>query len=255
MTIAAFASLPSRVSLHGGAAAPLQLWQQGAVLADYSKDAISFFSGIRTPATLIAGSSLTALFTLSQRTKPDAVRKQSRLENRLVLIYHVCSLISLLLSINVILMTTATSTILLLGLENPNALSAYELLRRDLDYEFTLTRWSFLSSMFSFLTAVTLRILLEFDLLHVPHRFRTACFTLASVSILFFHLLSFVNRRLHSWPNLGAMTWDVVRMYWARCWNGFQTADILSLVSFVAAFGIWVSLWVRPPKDSTEGTQ
>ena len=158
---------PTETTTAGRTALSAALYQGPGKLMDYSGVAISFFTSIRIPAALVAGSSLATMFA-----NPDPGRS-SRLENRVMVLYHMCALLGFLLSLNVVLTSTSTSTVLLLGMKNPLAHSAYELLRRELDYEFTSTRWSFFMALFSFITSVSGRVLVEFRLLR-PQRWRTA---------------------------------------------------------------------------------
>jgi hypothetical protein len=119
------------------------LFRGAGKLADHSDVAISFFGSIRTPAALLTGSALAALFSMLDRTQPEAIAQQSRAVNAMVLGYHILALASFLMSLNVIITSTAAGNSLLLGMNDPLAMSPFELMRRELDFEFSLTCWSF----------------------------------------------------------------------------------------------------------------
>jgi hypothetical protein len=128
-------------------AAVVNVLRAGAALTatkDYGDVAIQYFTSIRVPAALVAGSSLAALFALVDEAKVESMGEETSLERKLVLLYHVLVLSSFLLSINVIIVSTAMSNVFLLGVNNPMATSTYALLKREYDYEFALTSWSFM---------------------------------------------------------------------------------------------------------------
>ena len=216
------------------------LYEGAGNLMDYSGVAISFFTSIRIPAALIAGSSLATMFT-----DPDVVKeKASPMQNRILVLYHLAAFVSFLLSINVIITATTTSTRLLLGMKNPVARSAYELLRREVDMEFVSTRWSFFMSIFWFLASVTGRLLVEFKLLE-RRRFRMACMLTSAVLSLMFHLLSLANRALKSWPNMGAMTWDLTKQLWIQTFKYPMEAASVSCAVVAVVMGTWACVRTR----------
>jgi hypothetical protein len=221
-------------------AAPLKMALAG--MSDYTSTAITFFTSTRVPAALIAGSSLAALFTLSARARLGRAGTTSRLQGIVLLVYHILALMALLLSLNVIVCATATSNALLLGSDNPMATSAYAFLIRELKYEFALTRWSFLTGMFSFLGCIGCRALIEFDLLK-KERTRSALVVVFSFLSLFFHLFAFVNQRLVCWPNLPVMTVAVFRMYIGRSLSSRHPAELASVVTMVATIVAVISLF------------
>jgi hypothetical protein len=154
---------------------------------DFSQEAIGFFTSIRVPAALIAGSSLGALFVMMRTaTQPEKAACKRNLIT--VFIYHTLSLLSLLLSLNVIVTATSASNTLLIQNVNPLARSAYEVLMREMKFEYLTTRWSFYASLLCFLKAVLFRALLGFDLLR-KDRLRPALLVTFSVTSLFAHVL------------------------------------------------------------------
>jgi hypothetical protein len=170
--------------------------------------ALAFFNGVRVPATLLAGSSLVALFSLTGKANDT-----SGLQNReiwLLRIYHVFSLLTFCLSMCAILISTSASTMLLLAkyeVSDPN-IDVYHFLRSALNFEFVFTRWSFLTATILFVVSVTGRLLLEFDLLSEKRMLPGVCVitTMGGVVTL---MLSFVNQTLICWPNLFMMTKEV----------------------------------------------
>ena len=211
--------------------------QVGRVMMDQSDLAIEFFDSIRVPAALIAGSALATIFTnaspIQQQSKNPKSwfnrikQNQSPLANRVLVFYHLAALLAFLLSLNVELTSTATSNALLLGLRDPMARSPYQLLRRELDFEFTTTKWSFYMSLFAFLAAVTGHCLIEFSLL-TPERIRSAIMLILANTSLAFNLLSIANKNLGSWPNMLSMTGYVLQQYWKRAIH--NPAQMVSLV-------------------------
>lgn len=156
-------------------------------LSDFTQEAIGFFTSIRIPAALIAGSSLGALFVMIQRAnRPD--QENSRRNLIAVFFYHALSLLSLLLSLNVIVTATSASNTMLIATCNPLAESAYNVLIGEMKFEYLTTRWSFYASLICFLKAVLLRTLLEFDLLR-RKRLRPALVVVFSVTTFVAHIL------------------------------------------------------------------
>jgi hypothetical protein len=215
--------------------------------SNYVGLSINFFTSIRVPAALIAGSCLATFFTFSDRVKD--VEARTRIEAVALIAYHTCAMAALLASLNVIVVSTTTSNALLLGAANPMAESAYAFLIREVPFEFLLTRWSFFMSMFSFLICVGIRSLIEFDLL-VRKRWRSAIFIISSIASLMFHLLAFVNQRLNCAPNLWVMTVTVMRMYLDLALSGKSIASLASLISLCTASVAGISLLWRVRQNS-----
>lgn len=220
----------------------------GAALTDYSDAARTYFDSIRTPAALIAGSAFAAVFVLADRTKAGESNQRSRLENQVLLVYLIFSLVALLLSLNVVITATATSNVLMIQ-KTAMAESVIDLLSREFEYEYLLTRWSFFISMFSFLGSITSRCLLEFNLLS-RKRITSALLVLSLNGSLMLHLISFVNQRLSNCPNLFAMTTQVVKLYVDK---SLHTLDPFAMGSFalvLASMGLAVAMFFRSDQIS-----
>jgi hypothetical protein len=213
-------------------------------MADYTGTAITYFTSIRVPAALITGSALAALFTLAGQARLGRKGATSRLQGFVLLAYHILALVALVLSLNVVVTATATSNLLLLGTKNPIASSAFEFMKREVEYEFLLTRWCFPTGMLSFLGCICCRALLEFDLLK-RERIRSALLVIFSMSSLFFHLIAFVNQRLVCWPNLFMMTIDVFKMYFVQGLKSGRPAELASVASFIGAVGMSILLLMK----------
>lgn len=180
------------------------------LLVDYSKEAIQFFTSIRIPAALIAGSSLGALFVMIDRgSRPE--REKSKRELVVLFFYYFLAMISLVLSLNVIVTATSASNTMLIGGYNQGTASPYEFLMREVHFEFILTRWSFYTALLCFLKAITCRALLEFDILH-KNRVRSALLVVTSMTGFAAHVLHIVNDCLYSYPNLFEMTKGVIQV-------------------------------------------
>ena len=175
--------------------------------------ALGFFHSIRIPAALLAGSSLSALFTRFGKTTSNNGAKNSKTTTALTVCYHVFALVSLLLSLNVIITSTAAGTAILLSDTQAKtaATSAFAFLKEQLYFEFLITRWSFFMSLFHFIASLTIRVLLEFDLTHKTRRKEAATLVLF-VGALITHAMSFLNGKLYSSSNLLTMTFTVLKV-------------------------------------------
>jgi hypothetical protein len=215
-----------------------------AGMADYTATAITYFTSIRVPAALIAGSALAALFSLADKARMGREGATSRRQGVVLLAYHIFALFALVLSLNVVVTATATSNMLLLGTANPMAASAYQFLKREVEYEFALTRVSFHTGVLSFLGCIACRALLEFDLLK-KERTRPALLVIFTMSSLLFHLFSFVNQRLVCWPNLPMMAIAVFKMYIGRAIVTRNPAALASVATLIGAIGTTISLLLQ----------
>lgn len=186
--------------------------KSASVLADHSGAAMKFFTSIRIPSALIAGSSLGALFIMVKAVNSRAEQeKESRLRKSLLFVYHALSLTSLLLSLNVIVVATSAFNTLLIGNLDPMATSPYEFLRREFFYEYVMTRWSFFTAIICFTKAVGCRALLEFDLLR-KERIRPAMLVIFSMTALVAHIFHIVNDVLYTYPNFWLMTIGLLKV-------------------------------------------
>jgi hypothetical protein len=170
---------------------------------------ISFFEGIKTPATLIAGSSLVALFTMTKDVKQTY--GMSKIQIVLLRVYHVLSLLSLCLSLTSVLTSQAATTLLLLNDNHVLAkkgMDAYHFLRTSMNFEFVLTRWSFLTSIILFLCSTTFRMIIEFALFTRKRRLAGTMVVSWMAGILG-SILSYANTTQNSWPNFWCMTKEV----------------------------------------------
>ena len=173
------------------------------LLKDYTRDATSFFHNSRIPASRIVGFSLGALFVLGQFGNDP---NRTRLELVLIKLYRLLSWCAFVLSLNAVITCTVATTSILHHDFNPMAKTPYELLQREFEYEFVTTRWSICISLLLFILIVTVRTLLEFNLLTDPARKNTGKFVILSSIALLAQLLSYINTTLHSWSNLCTMT-------------------------------------------------
>ena len=180
-------------------------------LVDFSAEALGFFNGVRIPSALIAGSSLGAVFSLVSLAN-KSTRELANVDVVLLRLYHFFAMMSLILSLNVVVMSTVASTTLLLDHHNTLAHSAYHFLNREMRYEFVITRWSFHMSILCFLVGITNRALLEFGLLKKPSRRRFGICLVLCLTAFLTHLISFINQTLYNWGSLTSMTFTVVQV-------------------------------------------
>jgi len=221
-------------------------------VADFISKGIDYFSSIRTPAALIATTSFTSLFALVGhiQKQPDE-RKRSKIENFIVSMYHVLSLVSLLLSINVIFTATATGNTLLLRSASMTAAAAssskasaatvlppvsspYEFLLRHFEFEFLECRWGFYASLFSMLGSTLLRAIISFDLPRKKARRKPTIVVVLSISSFVMHLLTVTNDHLQApYSNFGSMTYALLRLYVQRAL--FHQRTFLGVASLATA--------------------
>jgi hypothetical protein len=192
---------------HGGA-------QQVKALKDFSAVAAGYFSGIRGPASFLAGGALGALFLFAGKSKIEELKSQTRLENLLFNGYHLSMMMAYTFSLATIVVSTAAVVTVLHGQFDPMAETAYMLLKREFEFEYLTCRWSFLVALFSFLVGVTSRAVIEFDMLNESKRSSLKFVTL-SLLALCCHLMSYINHTLYCYPNFLIMTicYFKVRMY------------------------------------------
>lgn len=131
------------------------------VLKDFSKDAASWFGGVRTPASFIMGSSLGALFTMTGKLKGENSDKLSTPEYILVQMYQVLILGAFVLSLSTVVFATAANVQVMYGDFNPMATNGYSLLKREFEFPFVTARLGFLGSLILFIISVFIRALLE----------------------------------------------------------------------------------------------
>jgi len=206
--------------------------------------ALNFFGGVRIPASLIAGSSVAAIFSLisqateaAQQQNNISSKNNSRLELIVLRLYHAVALLSFCLSMTAIITSTTASTSLMLGMRKFDPTSykdVYHFLGGELKWEFTLTRWSFLMSIFLFLTGVWSRLLLELQLLKPGRRRGAAAVGFTMVGFLML-LISNVNTTLNCWPNMFSMTVEMIQMVWNRAIETKGPFLLMSILSFTGA--------------------
>lgn len=203
--------------------------------AAYQQAALGFFNGIRFPSTLIAGSSVAALFCLTKQSKDTS--GMSPLEVKVLRAYHIISLLQFCLSMTAVCMSTTGCTLLLLTskFSQTEYSDIYHFLRGDINFEFVLTRWSFFSSLALFLAGVACRVLLEMDLLK-PERKITGLLVVFTMSGVLSGILSNINLTLNCWPNLIGMTKEVIQLLAARLMQNRGPLQLISLGSFVGVF-------------------
>jgi len=98
-----------------------------------------------------------------------------------------------------------------------------------------------------FLVLVTLRLLLELNLLSDPARRDAAKFVLCSSTALFAHLSSCINDALCCWPNLWQMTLDMVRVVLQHNTSKMGTLKLPSAVTAVGGVHFGLKTGLTPP--------
>lgn len=226
------ASLGVAALLRGGGAPATVVFQ------DFTSQALGYFNGIRIPASFLAGSTLGAIFVFKSLVKEMQYRNTT--ERRCIQMYHVSAVLAFLLSVNTIISATVAHISILHGQFDPMADTAYMLMKREFEYEFVSTRWSFFVSLFAFLVAVTMRLLLEFDLLKRDADGKlvggnTVATVVCSMAALFTHLMSFVNNTLYCWRSIIGMTLHLFKMTVRCAVVERKPLQIMSVLSSIAA--------------------
>lgn len=166
----------------------------------------NFFDSVKVPSTLIAASTLAALFTFTREVKETYTISQTTV--LLLRLYHMFSLLGFCLSLTTVLVSQAATTSLLLKsnqlLANGSA-TAYTFLRQIMNFEFLLTRWTFFMAIFSFFFSTTIRMLVEFGLFSRTRRLAGTMVVSLMAGVLCF-LLSFVNTTLTGLPGIWTST-------------------------------------------------
>lgn len=197
----------SSAAMNGAASAT------ASVIKDHSAAVGQYFGSVRVPASFLVGASFTGLFSVKTGDDDNIPRIDLMLRS----IYHLAIAFSFFMAINVVLICTAGLTKNLAGGFDPMAASGYRLLNREFHYEFVVTRWSFFVSLFSFLVAVTSRILYEYKLFSTKgklavRRKRIGLAVCLWMSALLFHLIAFINSTLYCWNNLWGMTLELIKV-------------------------------------------
>lgn len=181
----------------------------GGALRDYTNVAASFFTGIRTPASLVAGSVLAALFVFSNRLAN--IQNEEKSSKLLLRINFATMLTTWTLAMTTILVSTSAGVSIMHGNFNPMASTSYALLLREFEYEYVMCRFCFLSSILCFITGVAQRLMIELRLNKRENVFAAFGVGLLASSLLS-HLTSYINSTLYSFPNLIAMGWHLLKV-------------------------------------------
>lgn len=212
------------LGIRGGAAGA------SAVLNDFASDADGYFGAIRTPASLILGASLGALFTnINDRDEMAAKTKGERQCTRL---YNSCVLLSFMLSLCTVVFSTAAGVTIMHGGFDPMAKSAYDLMMKEFEFEFITTRLSYLSSLLSFIVGITGRVLLEYKLLRKEksEEAYAVCFGMGAIVM---HLWSYINSTLYSSQSLIGLAIRLGKLTVQRAVHEHRPLQVLSLGCFV----------------------
>ena len=209
------------------------------VLQNFAGAASGFFNGIRTPSSIISGSCLAAMFAMpgfSEQEYPN----RTPLEKFLIKLYRMLTWSAYTLSLNAIITATIASSKILHAQFDPMAETGYMLLQREFEYEFLSTRLSFSLSLFTFIIVVTIRILLEFNLLSDEDRNNTAKFVILSAIALLAHLISDFQATLYDYSGPGEMAVELVKLIINRAIDEPTMLRVIAILSPMGAiyFGI-----------------
>jgi hypothetical protein len=222
------------------------------VLKDFAGAAGSYFSNARVPASVVSGSSLGALFALSNF---GSSAERSTTEKSLIKIYRIVCWTSFVLALNAVITSTIATTSILHGGFDPMAETAYLLLKREFEYHFVSVRWSMTVALLLFVDIVAARLILEFDMLRHRDRRDTARFILLSAVALQAHLLSIVNETLYCWSNLAEMTVAFFRIIVTKAMDEPSSMGFLSMASALAAAYYGIRAAALSTSSSSSGSK
>jgi hypothetical protein len=224
---------------------------QQELLKDFSGAAASYFAQVRIPASIVTGSSLGALFALGNFSKQG---DRTSLELLLIKLYRLLAWASFILSLNANLISTMVSTTILFQQFDPMADNVWSLLQREFNFEFVSVYWSMTVSLLLFIAIVTVRLMLELNLVTDPKRHDTARFVGFSAMALTCHLLSYINESLCPWSNLWEMTLGLFWMILEQCWKQPTVMRSISLVCSIISitFGIKSATASNTPTNTAE---
>lgn len=199
-------------------------------LVDQTSTAISIFSDIRTPASLIAGITYAEIFALGSAFKADG----PSYNRSLVRLYEMFAIVSLATALATVVISTGAISKTLTGFQDPFATSAMELLGREMEREYLGCSWSFAVSLITFLEAATIRIFAELNAREESRQVESwaAVGLMQGVSL---YSLSIVNLALAEEKginNLGGLTVAYWSQEVSRLVTEFNPIEIASFASF-----------------------
>ena len=203
----------------------------GTALQDFSSAASSYFGDARTPASIVMGYSIASIFAL-----PGFSSKEQRTSTELFLVrtYRILSWLAFILSLHVfIIASIANTNVLLIKSYNAMAESALEMMNREFEYEFLVVLWSMTVSILLTVVVVTIRVLLQFDLLKREERLDTGRFVICSSCALMASLLNYLCQRDEA-LSLTNMTVALIKLIFRDLTNSAPAAMEIFATVFAA---------------------
>ena len=156
-----------------------------------------------------------------------------------------------MLSLCTIVFSTAAGVTILHGNFNPLAESAYVLLMREFEFEFTTARLSYLLSLLGFILGVTSRVLVEFNLTDAERREEAyvVCFGMAG---LVTHLWSYINSTLYSDQSLFGMALHLAKIVARKALLEHRPLQIVSLTCSVLSVSFLTKVLFFKKKGKVE---
>jgi hypothetical protein len=221
--------------------------QAAAQMVDFSKDGISMFNNIRTPAALVAGSCLNLAFAVPTDEKDTRGIRTMKRANVLIGFASITSqLITVIFATNAINRLTEHA-----GTVETMATGLSELLKKDLFSQFWLgTYIHFMIGIAGFLAMVSFRFL-YFMGKSYNMAIGTACAAIA------LRLMSAINRgvvvtEFGGGPGGSNFLYLVINYVWitiASAWKHRRIADLMSVILASAATFMFVKIAAR--RDTT----
>ena len=219
------------------------------VMKDFSSAAAGFFASTRAPAVILSGTTLGALFALGNFSKQAG---RSLLELIIVKAYRLLTWTSFILSLNANIICTMVATKMLHQDFDPLAETPHALLKREFALEFMNVQWSMTVSLLLFVAIVTIRLMLEMNLLTDPERRDTCIFVGLSAVALSCHMLSYVNESLNGWDHLGDLTVELFESVLHQAWYHPTILRSISLLSAACSVLYGIKSAVSPSRDKSK---
>lgn len=240
---------PSMVGLKS--ASILTALRAGGNLVDYSGAAAEYFSSIRTPASLVLGASLGALF-VNDLSDTETILEKSRAVRLCTRFYNTCVVASFLTSLCCNVMATAAGVTIIHNDFVKEAESAYALLMREFEFEFITVRLSYLASLLFFVIGISNRILIEFNLLDKNKREELGV-VCCGIGAVVTQMWSYINTTLYSTQSLIGLAAKLFQLTFQRAVLEHRPLQIVSLIlSALTTFFLTRVLFFKKKDNSND---
>lgn len=181
-----------------------RLGSAGAVvLKDQTPFVSGYFNSMRLPATFMTTQALNTLLKL--KINKDDEADNTATETLLIQITQFLITMAFMTAITSVVSGTSASVKVLHGGFDPVAATPYDLLVRNFEFEFLSVRWTFLTSIFCFLTGMGTQGIVQFNLLD-PGKSRMLAIFVGTLTSVTCFLISYVNNNIFDYGSLLGMS-------------------------------------------------